>query len=155
MAAVQEARWHQTYAKFFIARTLELSTAEGKKLSIAQVMPAHLNAQHGDVAGFLRTVSAALSAVADANPELEVKVEQPALMRWLLFIIHITAVVGIGVLMSALLSGRHAGKLWWVALALGAAALLAAFMAWRGRPWRAAERITARELSKLLPQKMR
>lgn len=155
-AAIERARWHQTYAKFFVTRTLELSVAGGKeKLSLAQVMPAHMNAADPDLAAYLRVVSVALSAVADAKPDLEVKMEHPRPMRWLLFLVNVAAVVGIGVLISVVLDGRHASKLWWVTLVLGGAAVFAAFMAWRGRPWRAPDRISPRELARSLMHQVR
>jgi hypothetical protein len=155
-AAAQHARWHQIYAKFFVKRALELSAAHGKqKLSLVQVMPAHMITRDRELAAYLRAVSAVLSAVAEAKPELEVKIEQPRLMRWLLFTIYVGAIVGIGVLISALLGGRHASKLWWAAVVLGGAAVFSAFMAWRNRPWQTVERITARELASSLMRQIR
>jgi len=67
----------------------------------------------------------------------------------------VAAVVGIGALVSVLFGGRHASKLWWVGLRLGGDAVFAAFMAWRGRPWRAPDRIAPRELALSLMRQVR
>lgn len=153
---VQEVRWHQTYARFFISRGLELSVNDGKtKLLFAQVMPARYNAQHPDIAAFFRTASAALNAVADAKPGLEIAMAQPPLMRWVGFGFWI-AFVGIMIFAaSVLLESRHARALWWLAVIFGAGILFSLFMAWKDRPWRAPERMSPHELSDSLIEQTR
>ncbi|MGH0034725.1 MAG: hypothetical protein ACQGVK_06820 [Myxococcota bacterium] len=154
VATAEGVRWHQTYANFFITRTLEISGG-GEKLVLSQVMRAGRNAQDPDVAAFLRAVSASLSAVSERKPDLRVEMEQPALFRWAGFGIYTLAILGLYALMSMVLDRRDASDLWWLTAILGAAAVFCAFMAWRGRPWRETETITPHDLSLSLIQQMR
>lgn len=154
VSSVEELRYHESRAGSFISRTLEIS-GRGEKLVLVQSMPARRMPRSPEVAAFLRAVSATLSAVAEVKPGLPVHLNHPAWYRWFLFVIFTLGVLGLLVLISLVLDRRDASELWWVTAVLGAGAAFAAFMAWRGRPWRETETVTLSEFLTSLGQPSR
>lgn len=146
IAGIQCARWHQTYTRPFITRSLDLVTAEGT-MNITQAASAFAGPDDPTVRAYTNGVRAALTTLDATRPDLRVEQGQPLLVRWLRFVTFLVISAIVTAPLSMVLERRDANELWWVTALLGGTVLFCIAAAWRSAPWRKLPEIPARELA--------